>query len=195
MSNARLTHLSIRPATGPDAPALAALHVAVWQSAYRGIMPDSYLDALSLEQRTQFWTHLLAEPDPDRLVLLLEAENGTLGGFLSAGRPVDLPPGGAAVYRGEVHAMNILPSLQGRGHGRRLLVHAANWLSGRRLTPFFLWVLADNTRARDFYEILGGMPASRRRITIGGAPLTEIAYQFLYPDQIAKLALKAVARR
>ncbi len=195
MSNARLTHLSIRQATAKDAPALAALHVAVWQSAYRGIMPDSYLDALSVEQRTQFWTGLLAEPDPDRLVLLLEAENGTLGGFLSAGKPVDLPPGGAAVYRGEVHAMNILPNLQGRGHGRRLLVHAANWLAGRHLTPFFLWVLADNTRARDFYEILGGMPTSRRRITIGGAPLTEMAYQFLYPDQIAKLALKAVARR
>lgn len=195
MSNARLTHHSIRPAGPADAAALAKVHVAVWQSAYRGIMPDSYLDALSLSHRQAFWDSLLAEPDPNRMVLVLEAEDGSLGGFLSAGSPCDLPAGGGALYRGEIYALNVLPALQGRGHGRRLLVHIANWLAERRMTPFCLWVLADNTRARDFYEVLGGATIAQRSITIGGARLTEVAYQFLNPDQIARKALKAVGRR
>lgn len=190
-------HFAIRAARLEDAAALGRLHVAIWRAAYRGIMPDAYLDGLSEAKHAAFWRQLLEQPQPDRLQIVLAAEEpgkpsaGEIGGFLLAGTPRDLPPGGAALFRGEIYALNIAPELQGRGYGRRLMVHAAAWLAENRMTPFCLWVLAENARARDFYELLGGTSVAQRAETIGGARLTNVAYQFLEPQKIARLALKA----
>jgi hypothetical protein len=54
----------VRPATVEDAPAIAAIHVRVWQYAYRGIVPDSFLDSLSSERRTDQWMAALSQPGP-----------------------------------------------------------------------------------------------------------------------------------
>lgn len=188
-------HYGIRPARPSDAEPLADLHVTVWQNAYRGILPDPYLDALAPSQRLPFWQEILHQPEPDRLTLVLQAEDGGLGGFLSAGPPRDLPPGGATLYRSELYAINILPGLHGRGYGRRLLLHAADWLAERQLTPFYLWLLADNSKARDFYEMLGASLAAKRSVSLAGTRLTELAYHFLDPADIARRALKAAGRR
>ena len=39
--------IAIRRARASDAAAIGALHVAVWRSAYAGILPDAYLAGLS----------------------------------------------------------------------------------------------------------------------------------------------------
>ena len=186
---------TIRDACPADAEALAALHVAVWQQAYRGILPDAYLDGLTPAQRLPLWQSILAEEASGHLTLVLEAGDGSLGGFLSAGPPRDLPRGGRTLYRAEIYAINILPALQGRGQGRRLLLHAADWLGERGLMPFFLWVLADNARARSFYDMLGGQLAARRSVAIGGKRLTELAYHYREPAEIARRAFSATGRR
>ncbi|WP_374632906.1 N-acetyltransferase family protein [Ferrovibrio sp.] len=184
-------HLTIRPGRPEDAPALGRLHVRVWREAYRGIMADAYLAGLSEAKREAFWHQILSEPHPDRLQVVLASEQpGGIAGFLLAGPPRDLPPGAGATFRGEIYALNIAPEWQGHGHGRRLMVHAANWLAEKRMAPFCLWVLADNTKARDFYELLGGVAIAQRSETIGGARLTNMAYQFNDPASIARLALK-----
>jgi hypothetical protein len=46
------------------------------------------------------------------------------------------------------------------------------------MTALLLWVLAENP-ARRFYERLGGQPVSTKTVTIGGVPLTEVAYGWL----------------
>src|SRR5687767_3602644 len=43
--------MKIRPALPSDARAIADVHVRTWQSTYRGIVPDAYLDALSVDER------------------------------------------------------------------------------------------------------------------------------------------------
>jgi hypothetical protein len=47
--------VTIRRATVQDAPALGRLHVRAWQAAYRGQMPDDYLDGLRPEERAAGW--------------------------------------------------------------------------------------------------------------------------------------------
>jgi hypothetical protein len=48
MAAARAT--AVRPATPDDADAIASVHVRSWQAAYRGIVPDAMLDALSIQR-------------------------------------------------------------------------------------------------------------------------------------------------
>lgn len=53
--------VELRVATVEDANAVATVHVRSWQSAYRGLIPDAYLDALSVERRTAVWRRILTE--------------------------------------------------------------------------------------------------------------------------------------
>jgi GNAT superfamily N-acetyltransferase len=44
---------TVRRATPNDAPELAEIHVAAWRQAYRGIVPDWYLEGFTVESRTR----------------------------------------------------------------------------------------------------------------------------------------------
>src|SRR5580700_8633486 len=52
----------VRSATLADAPTIAAIQVASWQAAHRGIMPDALLNNLSVDQRRQMWENRLVGP-------------------------------------------------------------------------------------------------------------------------------------
>ena len=43
--------VTVRLATAADVPAMGRLHVRAWQAAYRGHVPDDYLDGLRAEVR------------------------------------------------------------------------------------------------------------------------------------------------
>ena len=45
----------VRPATPEDAGSLALVEVTSWRPAYRGLMPDALLDALSEVEKTAGW--------------------------------------------------------------------------------------------------------------------------------------------
>jgi len=47
--------VTVRHAAVGDAPALGRVHVRAWQAAYRGQMPDDYLDGLRPEEREAGW--------------------------------------------------------------------------------------------------------------------------------------------
>jgi len=46
----------LRPAQPADAAAVARVHVRSWQVAYRGLLPDEYLDGLQPEDRAPHYT-------------------------------------------------------------------------------------------------------------------------------------------
>jgi hypothetical protein len=52
--------VTVRRATLADAPAMGRVHVRAWQAAYRGQMPDAYLDGLRPEDREAHWEGTLA---------------------------------------------------------------------------------------------------------------------------------------
>jgi len=41
----------LRPAEPRDALEVARVHIRTWQVAYRGLVPDEYLDSLNIEDR------------------------------------------------------------------------------------------------------------------------------------------------
>ena len=74
----------IRAATPEDARPVAEVHVTSWRHTYRGLVPDDYLDRLSVDDRESMWLGAFADPDPKSGALV--AENGGLVvGFASFG--------------------------------------------------------------------------------------------------------------
>jgi hypothetical protein len=56
---------------------VARVHAASWRQAYRGLLPQQYLDALSVEARTKTWAKAFSQlpgQTPTSLVAELDAQ-------------------------------------------------------------------------------------------------------------------------
>lgn len=141
----------IRPCKIDDASVVARLHVAAWQSAYRGILPDSMLDRIDLDERTERRRRMLEQPDsPEVRNWVIELDE--IVGWASSGpaRDANLP---ASTH--ELMAIYLDPAAIGRGYGRALLQHCVADLRGRGFLEMTMWVLLANDRARNFYKAGG----------------------------------------
>lgn len=166
--------LRLRPPTPADVADLARVHVAAWRAAYRGIIPDAVLRALSEESFARTWAHRLThEP---RSTLLAEAR-GEVVGFGVAGPSRDPDATGRRV--GELHALYLLPEHWDTGAGWRLWQAMRRLLVVEEFPEATLWVLEANRRARTFYERAGFSldPDATRQLDRGGARLTEVRYR------------------
>lgn len=152
---------TIRLATVADAADIAKVYVDTWRTSYKGILPNEVLDNLTYLQQEERWRSLLSEPSSKVIYVALE-EPGRVIGFSSAG-----PERGAAGdTSGEIYALYILQTFQGRRIGRRLIAQSARWLLDRGFSSILVWVLADNP-SRQFYEALGNQSAQEKMITMG----------------------------
>jgi ribosomal protein S18 acetylase RimI-like enzyme len=148
---------TIVPAGREDAPAIAALHTESWRSAYRGLVPDAFLDGPVVEERLEYWLHRLSTDDEGPRHLLKAVQGNLMVGFVCVVRDAD-PEWGPLLDN-----LHVKPACKGLGIGRELLGAAREWTAlvapGR---PMHLWVIEDNTNARRFYERLGGVVAERQ---------------------------------
>jgi ribosomal protein S18 acetylase RimI-like enzyme len=142
----------IRKATVEDACGIASVHVRSWQVAYRGHMPDDFLQGLDVEKRTNMWRALTQ--DSDKIIFVAEDSDGSVVGFSALGhsRDADANPDTA-----EVSAIYVHPDKWGKGIGRTLLSTALGEVRKREFDQLTLWVLEVNQRARSFYESFGFM--------------------------------------
>lgn len=168
---ARIASTQVRAAGPEDVEACARVHVRSWQVAYRGIVPDAYLDSLTPEDRLDAWEQWLAQPHERGCVLVAEVSDQVVG-FGSFVAHDSLGPEWALIPN-----LYLLPDAIGRGHGRRLMEAGMNTLAtfGYRLAE--LWVHPDNRRAQRFYRMGGWAPdGTARTHTVWGIELDSLRY-------------------
>jgi ribosomal protein S18 acetylase RimI-like enzyme len=162
--------VEIRSATPEDALAIATIHVGAWRAAYRGIIPDEYLDSLSIEQRSDVWRQILEGSSEN--VLVAQAADSIVGWIsAAASRDPDAEPS-----TGEIWAVYVAPAHWRTGIGRLLCQQAERKLVEQGLNEVTLWVLKDNRLARQFYGSTGFITDPQREKTIvwAGTELQEI---------------------
>ena len=167
----------VRPATLDDSAEIARVNVATWRSAYRDLLPDDFLAALNEANYAERWTRLIGEGS-SRVFVAEQAEG--IVGFASGGRE----RAGEHGFAGELYAIYVLDSAEGRGHGRELVRAVAGALGEMNLPDMIVWVLRDNVRARGFYERLGGTYVREQPITVGTTTLEEVSYGWRALDEI-----------
>ena len=141
--------MEVRPAMASDALAVSKIHVESWRHAYRGLIADSILDNLSVENRMRYWISAIESGSPHLQV----AETGTgIAGWVAFGPSRDED---ASSETGEIEAIYILPEYWGQGIGKNLLSVAKKVLKDRRFSSITLWVLSGNDRAKAFYIAQG----------------------------------------
>ena len=165
-------HMLLRPAEPDDAIAVARVHVRSWQTAYRTLLPDDYLDQLRPEDRAQKYDFASLDPLKPRTIVV--AEEGLIHGFATTApsREPDLPD------HGELCALYVDPEQWGRGIGMALVSAARASLFGLGFRNAVLWVLAGNVRAERFYRIdQWTSDGLRRTDSLWGVTVNEVRYQ------------------
>jgi GNAT superfamily N-acetyltransferase len=166
----------VRRAGPQDAAAIAVVHVRSWQGAYRGLLPQEYLDGLDPADRVERWRQSLERAGWPAAGTLVAVHDGQVSGFAHVGPTRDCGAGDARV--GEVNAIYVLPAAWDTGLGRALMTAALGELAAAGYESAMLWVLESNARARRFYERAGWTAdGSAKEEDIAGARVTEVRYR------------------
>jgi ribosomal protein S18 acetylase RimI-like enzyme len=170
---------SIRPAVPEDADEVERLRVAGWQTAYRGILPDDYLDSMRVDGERRRRHMAEDTPAAARAVVVesVAVQASAIVGWVVGGRCRDADRPGP--QHGEIYAIYVLPEWWGHGAGRLLMAHAVRALAGAGCRDITLWVLEDNQRARRFYEATGFHADGSRQLLDLGGPVAEVRYRLL----------------
>jgi len=116
------------------------VQVAGWHTAYRGIVPDALLAAMTVEGREARWREILASGS----VVLVAEEGEDVVGWTAVWPEV-----------GEVKGLYVRPDRARRGIGSALLRAAHRELAAAGREEAVLWVFAANAAARAFYAAHG----------------------------------------
>lgn len=159
--------MEIRPyREGDDIDEISHIYALSWKTAYRGLIPDDFLDNIS-ETR---WSPLL-RAESSRLVLALEN-----------GKPIGVSTYCAARDEkmkgwGEIVSLYLLPTHYRKGIGTKLFSAVVAELMSEGYSDIYLWVLENNQTARAFYEKNGFVcNGDINADNVGGRAVNELRY-------------------
>jgi ribosomal protein S18 acetylase RimI-like enzyme len=182
----------IRVAREADAAAMAHVMVDTHMAAHRDQMPPE-----AWAKRAQEWTYadseqgwarelrtIAVDASPQECIYVAEAAGGELVGLVMGGptNTEGLP------HTGEVNALYVRASHQGRGLGRQLVQAVAAHLAQLGMTALHIGCLAANAPARRFYESLGGQVVIERLFDEEGVMLPEVVYGWADTGALVALA-------
>ena len=139
--------LRIRLAEKKDAFAVATINTLGWKTAYRGLVPDSILDAMEVsEKRIKRTEEAIATVE---IYLVAENEHGVVG-FLVGGKTKnkDVP------YPYEIYVFYVHPDHWRSGIGTALIKAFKEKVQG---ASFCVYMLDGNEKALHFYQKMGGI--------------------------------------
>jgi ribosomal protein S18 acetylase RimI-like enzyme len=172
--------MDIRAARMQDIPQIAVVHVRSWQAAYRGLLPQAYLDGLDPAQRISQWERIVSAAGRAGGGTLVADAGGRVCGFVSYGPARD--DDADARRAGEIYAIYLAPAAWGKGTGRQLMAAALGRLGQAGFGQVILWVLGSNARARRFYEAGGWLDDGAVKDDDSfGVPVTEVRYRRSLP--------------
>ena len=165
--------LVVRDMTLADCDRVAEIRIRGWQRAYRGLMPQPYLDALSVAEDAERRRTLFGRADGG-VVNLVADRAGTVVGWAALGPYRD---GEVRTGDAELYAIYVDGGHLGTGVGRVLLQESVRLAGARGQSRLYLWVLKENAPARRFYERAGfRADGAEEPFEVDGAVVPEVRY-------------------
>jgi len=178
----------LRSADPDDARAIAQVRIDAWRTTYRGMIPDAYLAAMSVDDSEAMWRRVLTA-GPNTASVFVAANGVDVVGF-ACGNMLDEPKHGLDA---ELTAIYLQRPFQRSGTGRRLVAAVLDAQRAHGATGLLTWVIAGNKGARAFYEHLGAELLIEQPFQWDGIDLVEAGYGWRDLDALA-LATSAACR-
>lgn len=165
--------IRIREMTITDCGRVAEIRVGGWQTAYRGLMPQPFLDALSATEDAERQRARFGRGDGSVVNLVAEVD-GEIFGWACHGPYRD---GELRTEDAELYAIYVAPDRFGGGIGHALLQESLRRCTAAGHKRMHLWVLKGNAPARGFYERAGfHADGAEEPFEVDGVPVPEVRY-------------------
>lgn len=143
-----------REANLEDAPAVAKVHVESWRKSFAGIVPEEFLDSLSVEKRTKAFEQRLGEANY-KMFVAEDSKKGIVG-FADFGKARESD----FEFEAELYAIYLLREFQGKGIGENLFRLCQKAMIDEGFDSMYLKTLAISPY-KSFYEKMGGQIVGR----------------------------------
>jgi len=161
----------IRVATEADLRAVAQIHIASWQDAYKNVIPDTLLVGRSVDGSLSGWRSAFAKY-PGNITVAV-SQNEVIQGFCCTGPVVDATRN--SPFEFEIYGLHVSPDSRRQGIGASLLREAFARARDREgMNSVIVWSLRDLRLSRKFYEREGGKLVSSGIWSIGEFALPEV---------------------
>lgn len=156
--------MEVRKADAEDSTVVGEVHSSAWKSAYRGIIPDDYIDSDTASKRTEEFLESLKD---DKCTYFILEESGNAAGIVKTREENNTL---------EIESIYILNECRGKGVGRQFMDFIKTYKPYDCIT---LWVLEANTKARRFYEQNGFVLNGDTRTIKRGIELKQLRYELI----------------
>ena len=166
-----MSSIQVRPATLRDAKAIAQIHTASALEAYRGLVPDDQLKAMSsVEKRQAYWREAIEYCEPQVQVAI---DGDKIVGFVGFDRSRDEK---SRQTTGEIWAIYAAPTHWNQGVGVALWDAARDGLLEEGCTNVTAWIPLRNERALRFHEMAGFKRemSTAKTAQVGGLKIEEV---------------------
>ena len=165
--------INIRKAIAEDAYDLAFCHISSWQSAYKGIVPDEYLEKMLIEKDQlieRYRNNIKDTGYPEYFCVMYD---GKIIGFIIINISFDNEKHNI----GEIWAVYLIEEFRNMGYGKEMLKFSIEKLKNLESEEIFLWVFEENIKARKFYEKNNfNYNGEKRENSWYGKPLIQLKY-------------------
>ena len=157
--------ITVRNAEKADVRQIAEILVEDWQKAYRGILDDSFLDSMSVDQRYEI------EVKRFQKYTVAAYGSGILGYAwleMTGEEPADC----------EIIALYVRYAERKKGTGKLLFQNAVERFKKAGKKKMIIWCLKENYESRKFYEKAGGKEFRAGTHSWGGKDYEMISYLY-----------------
>ena len=167
-----MENIIIRNVRKEDLPDVVDIQIRGWQTAYKGIIDQKYLDTMSkeerLEKRKKDYTQnsfIVAEIDNKVVGFCRFIDNNS---FSSNREDIDC----------ELLALYVKPELKRNGIGREMFEYVTKDFISKGKKHMILWCLKDNIPSRKFYEKMGGTLSGEKDFVLENQIYKEVGYLY-----------------
>lgn len=166
----------VRQATENDAKEVAKIIVSGWQTTYRGIISNEFLDNMSVEEMTKRWEQNIKSQDKNNNICVYEEEDNILA-IIRFGK-------NCASQSGEIYVLYVKPELKRKGIGTKLVKYAKEELIKQKCKKMEVWCAKGNKPSIEFYKKMGGKLSKNRIAEVNGVKIEEVKLIYNLEDKI-----------
>ena len=147
----------IRLAVPADAPDMAEVHMRSWEVAYKGIVPDEYIQKQN-EKRPAMWQRIITDDNMTQYVI--QKDSKTVGIMCVVATTQDDDKTDDVC---ELEGIYLHPDSYRQGIGTKAMGFAFDIAHGWNKSFMTLWVFSENVNSIKFYENLGFAPDGKTK--------------------------------
>ncbi len=149
--------ITIRLAVPADAPDMAEIHMRSWKAAYKGIVPEEYIQRQN-KKRPAMWQQIMARENTTKYVI---QKDGKTVGFVCVVATTQDDDTADDVC--ELEGIYLHPDYYRQGIGTKALEFAFDIAHGWNKSFMTLWVFSENINSIKFYETFGFVPDGKTK--------------------------------